>query len=155
VNKKAIFFGFILDLWGWIFFILGVLFWILIFTVTKESVTFEVSAVPYTADDVVMFSYLKTPVSDGVILDTIFNAYRYDDKAQLSTAINKSLNLVYGRAKPVCWKLWYYEADEKELLVGESCGETAELFDKELIVPLPYNPDKKNIKIRLTVPGYK
>ncbi|MFC1704944.1 hypothetical protein ACFLZ6_01295 [Nanoarchaeota archaeon] len=155
MDKKGLIWGFVTDLIGVTFFILGLLAWLYIFTLTSRSVAFEMSNVPYSGDEVVMLSYLKTPAGDGIILDKVFDAYRYDDKKEFSSAINTSLNWVYGRGKPVCWKFWYYEGEEKKLLAEESCGETSDLFDREIIAPLPYNKGEKNIKIKLTVPGYK
>ena len=147
--------GFFSDMLGWAFFFIGILFWLFIFTFIREGITSDISATPYTADDVAMLSYLRTPTGKGIVLDAIFDAYKHGDNSLVHSALNRSLNEVYGRAKPACWKLGYYVGEDRRLLAEESCGETMELFDKDLVVPLPYNQQDKNIKIKLTVPGYK
>lgn len=155
MDKKGVFVGFFADMIGWAFLFIGIIFWIFIFTIIKESITSEISEIPYAGDDVVMLSYLRTPTGKGIVLDAIYDAYKYNDNTAVHSALDRSLNAVYGRVKTVCWKLGYYVGEDRRLLVEESCGETKELFDKDLVVPLPYNPQKKNIKLKLTVPGYK
>lgn len=147
--------GFFADMIGWAFLFIGILFWIFMFTIIKESITSEISQIPYTGDEVVMLSYLRTPTDKGIVLDAVYDAYKHGDNTLIHSSLDRSLNAVYGRTKLVCWNLGYYFGEDRRLLAEESCGETRELFDKDLIVPLPYNPQNKNLKIKLSVPGYK
>ena len=157
-NKKGFFMSLVTDMWGWFIFFLGILFWLFIFMVLSKGITYEIQEkTAYLSDDGILLAYLRTPVTEKEnIADLIVAAYQGADKEKLKEELNKILNHVYGRAKPVCWKLWYYERDSKKLLVEEECGsEKNELFDAEAIMPLPHNLKDKKIKIKLAVLGYK
>ena len=157
-NKKGFFMSLVTDMWGWFIFFLGILFWLFIFMVLSKGITYEIQEkTAYLSDDGILLAYLRTSVTEKEnIADLIVAAYQGADKEKLKEELNKILNHVYGRAKPVCWKLWYYEKDSKKLLVEEECGsEKNELFDAETIMPLPYHQEDKTIKIKLVILGYK
>lgn len=157
-NKKGFFMSLVIDMWGWFIFFLGILFWLFIFMALSKGITYEIQEkTAYLSDDSILLAYLRTPVTEKEnIADLIVTAYRGANKEKLKEELNKILNQVYGRAKPVCWKLWYYEKDSKKLLVEEECGsEKNELFNAETIMPLPYNMEDKAIKIKLVILGYK
>lgn len=158
MNKKAVFLQLPMDMWGWFIFFLGILFWIVLFTLTKTEITYEIQEkTVYLSNDGLLLTYLQTPVnSNENIADLITKTYFGEDPALLKKEINEILNSVYGRAKPVCWKLWYYDPPGSETetsLASEECtGEKSDLLDARTIIPLQ---NKKIIQVRLIVPGYK
>lgn len=147
-----------MDIWGWLIFVLGILVWMVLFTLTKVDVSYEIQEkTAYLSNDQILLTLLQTPASDNEnIADLITKVYFGSDPVALKKELNDILNIVYGRAKPVCWKLWYYDppGSEKETsLASEECtGEKSDILDARTIIPLQ---NKKIIELRLTVPGYK
>lgn len=157
MNKKGFFIQFWLDIYGWLIIAIGMLFWIVIFSFFKPEVTYSIGEqTPYISDDTTILSYLRTPAGDGkIISDLVSEVYYGASPDKLTNELTIILNRVYGIAKPVCWKLWYYEGDsikEKVLAKEECAGEQRDILDAETIIPLQ---NKKSIKLRLIVPGYK
>ena len=157
MNKKGFFIQFWLDIYGWLILGIGLLFWLVMFAFFKPNITYEIGeATPYITDDATLLTYLRTPSGDGrIIADLAGEVYFGSSSDKLNNELNTVLNSVYGIAKPVCWKLWYYEGSstEEKVLAKEECnGEKRDLFDGETIIPLQ---NKQAIKLRLIVPGYK
>ena len=158
MNKKGVFLQFPLDVWGWFVFFLGLLVWIILFTLVKTDFAAEIQEKEvYLSNDQLLLNYLQTPVNNNEnIADLITKAYFEQDTGLLKKELNEILNSVYGRAEPVCWRLWYYQplGSEKETsLVSEECtGEKSEILDARTIIPIQ---NGEIIEVRLIVPGYK
>ena len=113
MNKKAVFLGLMADIWGWIIFFLGVLFWIMIYMLFSNNITSELTGESaYLNDNAQIISFLQTHTDNGILADLIALTYHTKQDTQLKPAMNTVLNSIYGRAKPVCWSLWYYENDK-------------------------------------------
>ena len=84
---------------------------------------------------------LDEPTGSTTIADSITQVYFGESPDKLQEELNQILNSVYGRADPVCWKLWYYdppENNEEKVLVKEECtGEKKDLLHATTIIPLP------------------
>lgn len=153
MNKKAVFMGLMTDIWGWFILFLGIIFWIMVFMLLGHDVTYEIKGeTAYLTDNGQFLTFLRTPVDDLIIADLIVGAYETGENERLKTELNNILNSIYGRAKPVCWKLWYYEDNDKKLLAEEECKKKENIFDARTTIPL-HNPE--SIDIRLNVLGYK
>lgn len=176
IGKKGIFFSAVLDAYGWIIFILGTVVFILIGMWLNGYAVSKIEKASFKLDDnSALFSILRTDVGNSQnVKDLIAAAYLTTDKdtqLALQSNISSILNKVYGQAKEVCWKLYYYDnrpniilnADipidisGKTLLSETDCDEiTKTIFDGETIIPLPKTKEGiTEIKIQLTVPGYK
>ena len=160
MDKKGFFIQFITDAYGMLIFAIGMLFWAAIFVFFKPQITFEIAEeTPYISNDALLLTYLRTPIDDTKNLaDLITETYFGTPPDQLTLKLNQILNSAYrrGEAKPVCWRLWYYDPPESEaekVLAKEECtGEKRELLDATTTIPLQ---NKKPIRLRLIVPGYK
>ncbi len=160
MNKRGFFLGTMLDMYGWFIFILEIVIWLFVFYLSfgggsVYTISGDQNAI---TDDEILLNYLRTPTGwkDHNLGDLITLVYDgREGKDLLKKEINLILGEVYSNKKPVCWNLWYYEDDvsKKELLVNEECrGKTKLLFDASTILPLM---DKNQIKVRLTIPGYR
>ena len=160
MNKRGFFLGTMLDMYGWFIFILEIVIWGFVFywSFGGGSVYTISGDQNVVSDDEILLNYLRTPIEDRKydLVDLVMLVYEgKKDKVSLKNEINAILDKVYAGKKTVCWNLWYYEDDasKKELLVNEECkGKTKLLFDASTVLPLM---DKNQIKIRLTIPGYR
>ena len=157
MNKRGFFLQLPTDIQGWFIFFVGILFWASFFAVLKTEFKYEIKEqITDLSNDDILLTYLQTPVDNSQnIADLITQAHFGNENDKLKKELNPILNSIYGKAKQVCWKLWYYEQDSKTeiSLASEECtGESAEIFDARTIIPLQ---NKKPIEIRLIIPGYK
>lgn len=157
MNKKGFFLGTIVDIYGWIIFILGIVVWLLAFswafgggsayTINEKQLNIN--------NDGVLLNYLSTPIEGKGynLIDLLTMAYEGKENKDL---LKEEMSLILGKVypeKPVCWNIWYYEGEEKKLLANEKCkGKTKLLFDAATIIPLT---EGDSLIIRLTIPGYK
>jgi hypothetical protein len=156
LRKKGVFLDLSADTLGWWILFIGVIFWMTVFLLTKTNVTYDIKEKSvYISDDDVLLTYLQTPVGNKNIADLAAEAYFGGNNQILKKEMNNILNSVYGKVKPVCWKLWAYSKgaeNEKELASEECKGEKAEILDVRTTIPLQ---SKEVIELRLIVPGYK
>lgn len=158
MNKKGFFIQFYLDAKGWLIFTIGMLFWLVLFALFKPDITYEIAEeTPYLSDESILLTYLRAPIENkSNVADLITDVYFGAPPDKLILELNKMLNGVYGTAKPVCWRLWYYDPPEstaEKSMAKENCtGEKRELLDVSTTIPLQ---NKKPIRVRLIVPGYK
>lgn len=156
MDKKGFFLGTMVDIYGWLIFILSVLIWWVAFTwAFGGGEAYTISENQINIDNSgILLNYLSTPIEGKSynLIDLLVMTYEgKEGKETLKEEINLILEKVYP--KTVCWNVWHYEGEEKKLLVNEECkGKTKLLFDASTIIPLT-NGD--NINIRLTIPGYK
>lgn len=119
----------------------------------KQNITYEIKGeTAYLTDNGQFLTFLSVPVDNENIADLIALAYATGDSSRLKTELNIILNSIYGRARPVCWKLWYYKTDDKELLAEEDCKNKKQLFDAKTTIPLH---NSEILDVRLNVLGYK
>ena len=141
------------DVVGWFLFFLSVLSWGLIFGVVRNDITFKLDAQASPLQDMSFINILKTPFQDTTVTQIVVDAYQKKNSDRLEIALDQTLDAIYGDPNPVCWKLWYYDAqDTKQLLAGTDCKTTKQLFSGKTIIPLP---DTSRLKLELTIPGYK
>ena len=145
--------GLMTDVWGWFILFIGIIFWIMVFVLFKHNVAYEIEGeTAYLKDNGQFLTFLNSPSDNTNIADLISRAYETGDNGILNGELNNLLNSIYGRAKHVCWKLWYYEGEDKKLLAEEDCETRKNIFDARTTIPL-HNSDVMDI--RLNVLGYK
>lgn len=157
MNKKGFFLGTMVDIYGWLIFILGILIWLVAFSwAFGGGSAYTINEKPININnDEVLLTYLRSPIEnqDYDLIDLLTMVYEGNENKDL---LKEEINLLFAKVyidKPACWNLWYYVGKEKELLINEKCkGETKLLLDADTIIPLT---NGKNLKIRLTIPGYK
>lgn len=153
MNKKAVFLGMMTDFWGFIILFLGLILWVAVFMLFRHNIAYEIKGeTAYLSDNSQFLTFLRVPVGNRNIADLIVKTYETGDDVILKVELNNILNSIYGRAKPVCWKLWYYESDDKKLLAEEGCKKKKELFDARTTIPLH---NLEVLDVRLSVLGYK
>lgn len=160
----------VLDMWGWLFYVVGMIIWTILFTISFSSTTMELSPSGYIGEQITLVTLLRTPTSDGLLLaDDIVRAASGDmgeqsqpvappaftgaatwepstEMGETQKRIDQLLNSIYGQARSVCWGLW---ADER-LVMQVSCEDKVPLLDERAILPTAGTP----IRIRLAVLGY-
>jgi len=158
MNKKGFFGGTMVDIYGWLIFILSIIIWLAAFSwtfgggskyvISENEIDFK--------NDGILLNYLISPVEskDYNLGDLLIMVYEgKENKDLLKKEINLLFEKVYSDKKPVCWNLWYYDGKEKKLLINEKCkGKTKLILDGSTIMP---TTDRNSIRIRLTIPGYK
>lgn len=156
MNKKGFFLDTMVDIYGWLIFILGLIIWWLVFYLAfGRGSAYTINEKQFSINnDGLLLNYLSTPIENKgySLIDSLILAYEgKEDKEILKSDVNSILKKVYYK-KSVCWNLWYYEGEEKKLLANEECeGKTNLLFDATTIIPLT---NGNSIDIRLTIPGY-
>ena len=143
--------GLMTDIWGWIILFLGLLFWFTFFMLVKNNITYEIKGEStHIIANNQLLTLLRTPVNEGNVASLIAAAYETGETTQLTLELNSLFNSIYD--KHVCWKLWYYEDDDKEILAEEDCQKKKQLFDAKATIPLH---NSEILDIRLNVLGYK
>lgn len=154
IGKKGFFMGLPADVVGWFLFFLSILSWGLIFGVVRADITFKLDAQHTPSfQDLAFINILRTPFQDTTIVQLVIEAHQQQKKDRLELALDQALNTIYGDPYPVCWKLWYYDAqDTKQLLAGTGCKATKQLFSGKTVIPLP---DTSHLRLELAIPGLK
>lgn len=159
MNKRGIFFSAVLDAYGWIILVLGIVAFILVSMMVQKGTIFQIQQASFGLNhNSVFLDILRTDTGDNQnIADLIVAAYLNGDKTKLDNELNTILNGIYGQATEVCWKLWYFEGDNQRLISEVDCNKkTDSIFNAETTIPIPKKPGgNTELKIKLNIPGYK
>jgi hypothetical protein len=129
-------------------------FFMLALAVREQSIMIIEEKEIMLKDTETFLNILRSPVGDNNIADLIIMKYEGNPAPGLEGELTRIINLVYKDDKDLCWRLYVYPSDERELLAYTDCSKIEDLPIIDAKINLPLITEKGSILVRLVVPGY-